>query len=63
MNKFDILLSLLAKVQEDYLGTEVSDMGGYGDRAYVEVMLDDGSKLKIDVVLEAAPKEQHDGKN
>jgi hypothetical protein len=58
MNRFDILLSLLAKVQEDYLGTEISDMGGYGDRAYVEVKLEDGSKLKIDVVLEVAPKEQ-----
>lgn len=61
MNRFDILLSLLEKVQEKLFGTEVLDIGGYGDRAYVEVKLDDGSKLKIDVVLEAAPKEQGDG--
>lgn len=58
MNKFDILLSLLAKVQEDYLGTEISDMGGYGDSAYVEVKLEDGAELKIEVDLKAAPKEQ-----
>lgn len=63
MNKFDILLNLLAKVQEDYLGTKVSDIGGYGDSAYFEVMLDDGSKFKIEVALEAAPKEQCDGEN
>ena len=63
MNKFDILLSLLAKVQEDYVCPEISDMGGYADRAYVELKLQDGSVLKIDVVCQEAPKNEQEGKN
>ena len=63
MNKFDVLLSLLAKVQEDYLGTDISDMGGYADRAYVELKLQDGSVLKIDVVYQEAPKHEQEGEN
>lgn len=58
MNKFEMLLSLLAKVQEDYMGTEIADMGGYADRAYVELKLQDGSVLKIDVVYQEAPKKE-----
>ena len=63
MNKFDVLLSLLAKVQEDYVCPEISDMGGYADRAYVELKLQDGSILKIDVVYQEAPKNEQEGKN
>lgn len=63
MNKFDVLLSLLAKVQEDYLGTDISDMGGYADRAYVALKLQDGSVLKIDVVYQEAPKNEQEDKN
>lgn len=63
MNKFDVLLSLLAKVQEDYVCPEISDMGGYADRAYVELTLQDGSVLKIDVVYQEAPKNEQEGKN
>ena len=63
MNKFDILLSLLAKVQEDYVCPEISDMGGYADRAYVELKLQDGSVLKIDVVYQEVPKNEQEGEN
>ena len=63
MNKFDVLLSLLAKVQEDYICPEISDMGGYADRAFVELKLQDGSVLKSDVVYQEAPKNEQEGKN
>ena len=63
MNKFDVLLSLLAKVQEDYVCPEISDMGGYADRAFVELKLQDGSVLKIDVVYQEAPKNEQEDKN
>lgn len=63
MNKFDVLLSLLAKVQEDYICPEISDMGGYADRAFVELKLQDGSVLKIDVVYREAPKNEQEGEN
>ena len=63
MNKFDVLLSLLAKVQEDYICPEISDMGGYADRAFVEFKLQDGSVLKIDVVYREAPKNEQEGEN
>lgn len=49
MNKFDILLNLLAKVQDDHIGTTIDDIGGYGDRAFVNLKLQNGSELKIDV--------------
>lgn len=58
MNKFDILLSLLAKVQEDYIGTQIEDMGGYSDMAFVELKLQDGASLKIDVVCKEPEQEQ-----
>jgi hypothetical protein len=51
MNKFDVLLSLLAKVQEDYLGTEISDMGGYSDYANCTLKAMDGSRVKIEVTV------------
>ena len=57
MNKFDILLSLLAKVQEDYLGTDISDIGGYADRASVTLKLQDGSMLGIEVTYKKAEQE------
>ena len=57
MNKFDILLSLLAKVQEEYISTEIDDMGGYGDRAYVELKLQDGSEIKLEVTYKEAEQE------
>lgn len=63
MNRFDVLLSLLAKVQEDYVCPEISDMGGYGDRAYIELKLQDGTVLKIDVVYQETPKNEQDGEN
>lgn len=62
MNKYDILLSLLAKAQ-DYIDAEINDMGGYGDRAYVELKLQDGSVLKIDVVYQEVPKNEQEGEN
>lgn len=58
MKKFGVLLSLLEKVQEEYIGTDIADMGGYADRAYVELKLQDGSVLKIDVVYQEAPKKE-----
>ena len=58
MNKFDVLLSLLAKVQEDYLGTDISDMGGFRDYANCTLKLADGSKVKIEVTLTEPPKEE-----
>ena len=58
MNKFEILLSLLAKVQEDYIGTEIADMGGFSDYANCTLKLADGSKVKIEVTLTEPPKEE-----
>ena len=58
MNKFDVLLSLLAKVQEDYMGTEIADMGGFSDYANCTLKLADGSKVKIEVTLTEPPKEE-----
>lgn len=58
MNKFEMLLSLLAKVQEDYMGTEIADMGGYSDYANCTLKLADGSKVKIEVTLTEPPKEE-----
>ena len=57
MNKFDVLLSLLAKVQEDYIGTEIDDMGGYNNRASVTLKLRDGSMLSIEVTYKEAEQE------
>ena len=57
MNKFDILLSLLAKVQEEYFGTEIDDMGGYSNRASVTLKLQDGSMLGIEVTYKKAEQE------
>lgn len=58
MNKFEMLLSLLAKVQEDYMGTEIADMGGFSDYANCILKLADGSKVKIEVTLTEPPKEE-----
>lgn len=58
MNKFEMLLSLLAKVQENYMGTEIADMGGYSDYANCTLKLADGSKVKIEVTLTEPPKEE-----
>lgn len=58
MNKFEMLLSLLAKVQEDYMGTEIADMGGFSDYANCTLKLADGSKVKIEVTLTEPPKEE-----
>ena len=58
MNKFEMLLSLLAKVQEDYMGTEIADMGGFSDYANCTLKLADGSKVKIEVALTEPPKEE-----
>lgn len=58
MNKFEMLLSLLAKVQEDYMGTEIADMGGYSDYANCTLKLADGSKVKIEVTVTEPPKEE-----
>ena len=58
MNKFEILLSLLAKVQEDYIETEIADMGGYSDYANCTLKFTDGSRVKIEVTLTEPPKEE-----
>ena len=58
MNKFEMLLSLLAKVQEDYMGTEIADMGGFSDYANCTLKLADGSIVKIEVTLTEPPKEE-----
>ena len=58
MNKFEMLLSLLAKVQEDYMGTEIADMGGFSDYANCTLKLADGSKVKIEVTVTEPPKEE-----
>ena len=58
MNKFEMLLSLLAKVQEDYMGTEIADMGGFSDYANCILKLADGSKVKIEVTVTEPPKEE-----
>lgn len=58
MNKFEILLSFLEKIQEDYMGTEIADMGGFRDYANCTLKLADGSKVKIEVTLTEPPKEE-----
>jgi hypothetical protein len=58
MNKFEMLLSLLAKVQEDYIGTEIADMGGYSDYANCTLKLADGSRVKIEVTVTEPPKKE-----
>ena len=57
MNKFEMLLNLLAKVQEDYMGTEIADIGGYSDYANFTLSFLDGSKVKIEVTVTEPPKE------
>ena len=57
MNKFEMLLNLLAKVQEDYIGTEIADIGGYSDYANCTLKFLDGSKVKIEVTVTEPPKE------
>lgn len=63
MNKFDVLLDCLNVMQEHFLGCEIKDLGGYADRAYVELKIQDGSVLKIDVVYQEVPKNEQEGEN
>lgn len=58
MNKFEMLLSLLEKVQEDYKGTEIADMGGFDNYANCALKLADGSIVAITVTLTEPPKEE-----
>ncbi len=60
MNKFDVLLNLLAKVQEDYVCPKIVDMGSYTDKAYVDLKLQDGSEVKLEVTYKEPPKEPID---
>ena len=58
MNKFEILLSILANVQADYKGTEIEDMYGYGTCASVSLKMQDGSNVKVEVTVTEPPKEE-----
>lgn len=67
MNKFEILLSLLAKVQEDYMGTEIVDINAHNytkDYANFKIRFENGSTVEVEVTVTEPPKEeQSDGEN
>jgi hypothetical protein len=50
MNQFEILLEVLKYVQGNMFedGT-VTDLGGYGDKAYTYIKLRNGDELKVEI--------------
>ena len=61
MNKFKILLSFLERIQEDYMGTEIVDINGNNytdDYASFKIRCENGSTVKVEVILTEPPKEE-----